>query len=237
MRAGVDPDARGDRDFEAAVDDGQLELGARSEAQLLPQWLRDDEAPRGVDGRPHTSKLPFAWHRDATPKSSGVQTAPQRGDVAPRDGHLGTVAHDQHRGPVELGAQLDRVGEVHEVRAVHAGEPALRPVLLELAERRALQEAPVVADDARVVAVRLRDRDGLEADEPLAAALRVVDRDDVRCPRAAGRCRRALAAPAGAPPPSAGGEATAPGLDWASARSSADWSRSRLTGLTRKSSA
>ena len=62
---------------------------------------------------------------------------------------------------------------------MHAREARRRPVLLELAQRRAQQEAPVLAHDPRVVAVGLGEGDGLQAHEPLAAALGVVDGHDV----------------------------------------------------------
>jgi hypothetical protein len=69
--------------------------------------------------------------------------------------------------------------EVDQVGAVDAREACRRPVLLELAQRRAQQKAPVLAHDPRIVAVGLREGDRLQAHEPLAAALGVVHRHDV----------------------------------------------------------
>src|SRR4051812_46620838 len=135
-------------------------------------------SPAGVaDVR--AAEWPGPRARSRPDRRSGVQAPAQRGDVAPGDRDLGRVAHDEHRGAVELGAQLDRVLEVDQVGAVHASEARRAPVALELAERSAQKEAPVVADDARVVAVGLREGDRLQAHQPLAAALGVVDGDDV----------------------------------------------------------
>src|SRR3954471_19972492 len=50
---------------------------------------------------------------------SGVQPPAERRDVAAGHRHLGAVAHDEHGGSVELRAQLDCVGEVHEIGAVY----------------------------------------------------------------------------------------------------------------------
>src|SRR6185436_2472515 len=98
-------------------------------------------------------------------RALGVESPAERRDVAARHRHLRAVAHDEHGGAVELRTELDGVRQVDEEGAVHAGEAARLPVLLELAERRAQQEAAVVADDPRVVAVGLGDRDRLQAHE------------------------------------------------------------------------